>query len=79
MIGEPGKGDPLAHPRLTLSVTATFIDKAKTADAYLAHQPKAKLYIGFGDFHMVHLKPTEGLLNGRFGKAYRLAPSDLIP
>ena len=27
MIGEPGRGDPLAHPRMTLSVTAEFIDK----------------------------------------------------
>ena len=55
MIGEPGRGDPLAHPRMTLSVAAEFIDKATAADTYLAHQPKAKLYIGFGDFRLVRL------------------------
>jgi putative heme iron utilization protein len=77
MIGEPGKGDPLAHPRLTLAVQAEFIEKADAADQYLADQPKAQLYIGFADFHLVRLVPTQGLLNGGFGKAYRLAPSDL--
>ena len=76
MIGEPGKGDPLAHPRLTVSVTAEFIDKQDAA-AYLAHQPKAKLYIGFSDFHLVRLTICDALLNGGFGKAYRMSPADL--
>ena len=77
MIGEPGKGDPLAYPRLTLAVQAEFVEKADAADQYLADQPKAQLYIGFADFHIVRLVPSQGLLNGGFGKAYRLAPSDL--
>ncbi|MGR3515396.1 MAG: HugZ family pyridoxamine 5'-phosphate oxidase [Paracoccaceae bacterium] len=78
MIGEPGKGDPLAHPRLTLQVKATFLDKTEVAAAtYLAQQPKAKLYIGFADFHLVRLTPHEAWLNGGFGKAYRLTPDDL--
>lgn len=77
MIGEPGKGDPLAHPRLTLAVDAEFLDKSTWADAYLAHQPKAQLYIGFADFHLVRLAPASGLLNGGFGKAYRLEAGDL--
>ena len=78
MIGEPGRGDPLAYPRMTLSVTAEFIDKDAGADAYLAHQPKTKLYIGLGDFHLVRLTLQGALLNGGFGKAYVLSPSDLI-
>ena len=78
LIGEPGKGDPLAHPRITLQVTARFIDKTDDAVvAYLAHQPKAQLYIGFADFHLVRLTPTEAHLNGGFGKAYRLSSEDL--
>ena len=78
LIGEPGKGDPLAHPRITLQVTATFMEKTEqAASAYLRSQPKAQLYIGFGDFHLVRLAPTEALLNGGFGKAYRLTPGDL--
>lgn len=77
MIGEPGKGDPLAHPRLTILVRAEFVDKAASANDYLASQPKAKLYIGFADFHLVQLNPIEGHLNGGFGKAYRLDAGDL--
>ena len=80
MVGEPGKGDPLAHPRLTLQIEATFLDKTEDAVAtYLKAQPKAQLYIGFGDFHLVRLTPVEGWLNGGFGKAYRLSPDDLKP
>jgi putative heme iron utilization protein len=78
MIGEPGKGDPLAHPRMTLQVVAEFVDKTDDAVAsYLAAQPKAQLYIGFGDFHLVRLTPEDAWLNGGFGKAYRLRPGDL--
>lgn len=78
LIGEPGKGDPLAHPRMTLQVTADFIDKSDAAaKAYLTAQPKARLYIGFADFHLVRLQPTSALLNGGFGKAFRLTSADL--
>lgn len=80
LIGEPGKGDPLAHPRLTLAVEAQFLDKTEeTAAVYLAAQPKAQLYIGFGDFHLVRLTPESAMLNGGFGKAYRLTADDLRP
>ncbi|MEM6386504.1 MAG: pyridoxamine 5-phosphate oxidase [Pseudomonadota bacterium] len=79
LIGEPGKGDPLAHPRITLQVTAQFLEKTEeAAESYLAAQPKAQLYIGFADFHLVRLDPTEAWLNGGFGKAYRLTPDDLV-
>ncbi len=78
LVGEPGKGDPLAHPRITLQVTATFIEKSDAnAQAYLACQPKAQLYIGFGDFHLVRLAQTSASLNGGFGKAYALTEGDL--
>lgn len=78
MVGEPGKGDPLAHPRITFQVRAEFIEKSESAiDDYLQAQPKAELYIGFGDFRLVRLHPEQAWLNGGFGKAYRLTPEDL--
>lgn len=83
MLGEPPlKGDPLAFPRLMVEVTARFLDKASAEGqaaqaAYLTHQPKAALYIGFADFHLVALQPEGALLNGGFGKAWRLSPPDL--
>jgi putative heme iron utilization protein len=85
LVGEPGpKGDPLTHPRLTVQARAVFIDRSGPAhaglrDHYLAQQPKAKLYIDFGDFSLVRLEPTGGFLNGGFGKAFVLTPEDLAP
>lgn len=79
LIGEPGpKGDPLTHPRMTLQVRATFLEKTEALiERYLATHPKAQLYIRFTDFHFVLLDPTEVHLNGGFGKAYRLTAGDL--
>lgn len=78
LVGEPGKGDPLAHPRLSLDVEAVFIAKSDGAiERYLEAQPKARLYIGFADFHLVRFRVVGGLLNGGFGRAYRLAAGDL--
>ncbi|WP_425039642.1 HugZ family protein [Primorskyibacter sp. S187A] len=84
LLGEPGsKGDPLTHPRLSLRVTARFIrhgsdDHAPLARHYLSQYPKAKLYIGFGDFALVHFTVRDGLLNGGFGKAYPVTSEDIL-
>ena len=79
LLGEPGeKGDPLTHPRITLQAEAAFVDKSERLVArYLQFQPKAKLYIGFADFHFARLNVAEAHLNGGFGKAYHLTPEDL--
>lgn len=83
LVGEPGpRGDPLAHPRLTLAVRAVFVapdDPARPAlrDHVLARQPKAKLYIDFPDFHLVRLRVLSAALNGGFGRAFALTPEDL--
>ncbi|MBQ2262555.1 MAG: pyridoxamine 5'-phosphate oxidase family protein [Loktanella sp.] len=78
LVGEPGtKGDPLTHPRLTLSALAAQVDKTAQKDRWLAAVPKAKLYYDFADFVMFRLRPTAIDLNGGFGKAYRLSAADL--
>lgn len=83
LIGEPGaKGDPLTYPRLSLQAEAGFVRHgdvahARLAQAFLAKQPKAKLYIGFADFALVRFTPLGAHLNGGFGKAYVLDASDL--
>ena len=85
MVGEPGpKGDPLTHPRLMIRVEAQFLgrsdpDHAALRDLWLATHPKAKLYVDFGDFGFVRLRPVSALLNGGFGRAVRLGPDDLMP
>lgn len=78
LVGEPGgKGDPLTHPRITLQGSAAACDKPALRDTWLAARPKAGLYFDFADFRIVRVDPTEALLNGGFGKAYRMTPADL--
>jgi putative heme iron utilization protein len=83
LLGEPGKGDPLAHPRLTVSALACFVERDSDehkalAWRYINHQPKAKLYVDLGDFRFVILDPQSASLNGGFGKAYVLTADDLL-
>lgn len=85
LIGEPkDKGDPLTHPRMTIQARAEFVghdhpDHAKLAESFVRFQPKAKLYIGFGDFSLLRFQISAVHLNGGFGKAYRLTVADLKP
>lgn len=83
LIGEPGKGDPLAHPRLSLKARAKKLDRNGEAHVlaerrYLNRHPKAKLYAGFADFSFFRLEPEAALLNGGFARAYRLARAELV-
>lgn len=83
LVGEPGKGDPLAHPRITLVCRARKLEpgtpeRARAERRYLNRNPKAKLYVGLGDFSFFRLEVERASLNGGFGKAYLLTRGDLI-
>lgn len=82
LLGEPGKGDPLAHARISLICQAIRIDRDSPAGErvkrrYLNRNPKAALYVELGDFHFFALRPERGSLNGGFGRAYVLEPNDI--
>jgi putative heme iron utilization protein len=78
LLGEPGaRGDPLTHPRLSLRGAAREADKAVHRDAWLAARPKTTLYFDFTDFRLLLIDPHDALLNGGFGRAFRLRPADL--
>ncbi|QBK31620.1 HugZ family protein [Roseitalea porphyridii] len=84
LVGEPGKGDPLAHPRITLTTLAEPIGRGTDTHArirrrHLARHPKAELYVDFGDFAFFRLTIRSASLNGGFGKAYNLTADDLAP
>jgi len=83
LLGEPGKGDPLAHPRITLVCRAVRLERGTAEQAraerrYLNRNPKAQLYVGLGDFSLFRLEIERGSLNGGFGKAYNLTATDLL-
>jgi hypothetical protein len=81
LLGEPGKGDPLAHPRMTLIGRARKVGDPTLRSAlrtiYLAKHPKAELYIDFADFAFWQIDPQRAALNGGFGKAYLLSKEDV--
>lgn len=85
LTGEPGKGDPLAHPRLTLQCTAEAVERdsdthQRLRSRFLARHAKSQLYIDFPDFRFFRLRPERASLNGGFGRAYHLSSEDfLIP
>ena len=82
LLGEPGKGDPLAHPRLSLQLRAhplpdTDPRRASLRARWLADHPKAQIYIDLPDFFFVEFEILAGALNGGFARAYRLTADDL--
>jgi heme iron utilization protein len=82
LIGEPGKGDPLAHPRMSIIATAVRLPEAmkengSLVEPFLQMHPKTKLYFNFLDFAFWRFSISHVDLNGGFGKAYNLTPDDI--
>lgn len=70
LLGRPGKGDPLAHPRLSLRVMAEQATEPRVRQRFLARHPKARIYVDFPDFLFFRLVPQTIHLNGGFARAY---------
>lgn len=70
LLSQGGKGDPLAHPRLTLTAEAVRTDDAIIRRRFLARHPKAALYVDFPDFSFYRLEPRTMHLNGGFARAH---------
>jgi putative heme iron utilization protein len=83
LLAETGKGDPLAHPRLTVLGTFAPIarhseDDARVRRRFLARHPKAELYAGFGDFAFWRMTVVSAHLNGGFARAADLKAADIL-
>lgn len=83
LIGKIGKGDPLAHPRITLACRAEMIepsgDVAVTARArYLEKHPKAAIYVDLPDFRFFRLVALRARFNAGFGRAYEIDVQTLV-
>ena len=83
LAGQPGKGDALAHARVSVSANVREIDRDTVEDQridyrYVTHQAKAKLYHRLGDFRYFRLEPTAVALNAGFGQAFVLKPKDIL-
>ena len=81
LLPEGGKGDPLAHPRLTLvgrAERATPDERPAWRARYLARHPKAELYVDFADFSFWRIAVTAAHLNGGFARAASFAAAEVL-
>jgi putative heme iron utilization protein len=83
LLSQTGKGDPLAHPRLTIAARARAIgrdgDEAmRIRRRFLARHPKAEMYADFGDFGFWRLEPEHLYLNGGFARAWDGTPAEIL-
>jgi len=76
--GTAGLAEPLTGPRVTLIGAMVAADNAENRTAYLACQPSAAGYAGFGDFHLYRLEIREALLVAGFGRIHRIAGEQLL-
>jgi heme iron utilization protein len=83
LLASSGKGDPLAHPRLTLLGTFVQVgrgdaDEPRLRRRFLARHPKSALYADFADFSFWRLHTVSAHLNGGFARAADLKAADVI-
>jgi hypothetical protein len=83
LLAEAGKGDALAHPRLTVlgtfeTVPRASADHARIGGRFLARHPKSELYAGFGDFGFWRMDVVSAHLNGGFARAADLTAADVL-
>jgi putative heme iron utilization protein len=83
LLAETGKGDPLAHPRLTVlgvfaRVERDSADEVRARRRFLARHPKSELYAGFGDFSFWRLTVASAHLNGGFARAADLKGAEVL-
>lgn len=77
LLSVTGKGDALAHPRLTLSGRMEPTDEPRHRDRFLRRHPKAELYVDFPDFSFRRMSVERAHLNGGFARAAELSGDEL--
>jgi heme iron utilization protein len=83
LLASAGKGDPLAHPRLTVLGAFAPVERADPSEPrlrrrFLARHPKSELYAGFADFSFWRLGLVSAHLNAGFARAADLKAGDLL-
>jgi hypothetical protein len=83
LLAETGKGDALAHARLTVlgtfaPVAREAADEPRMRRRFLVRHPKSELYAGFGDFAFWRMAVVSAHLNGGFARAADLGAADVL-
>ncbi len=78
LTGSRERGDPLNHPRVTLSGRVEKCAAPRAKARYLQRNPKAGLYAGFADFSFFQLQVEDVHFNGGFGRAAPLTAAEIL-
>ena len=78
LLDERKPGDPLEGARIMLMGAAAKTESADARRRYLAHQPEAEMFAGFGDFAFYQINLKGAHLVAGFGRIVDLAPGDLL-
>jgi putative heme iron utilization protein len=83
LLASTGKGDPLAHPRLTVlgrfaKMDRDTADGARVRRRFFSHHPKSQLYAVLPDFSYWRMRVVSAHLNGGFARAADLKASDFM-
>ena len=78
MLDERKEGDPLQGARVMLLGKAVLTESDAARRRYLAYQPEAEMFAGFGDFAFYEVKLKGAHLVAGFGRIVDLKPADLL-
>ncbi len=78
MLDERKPGDPLQDARVMLMGEAAQTASADARRRYLAQQPEAEMFAGFGDFAFYEIRLKGAHLVAGFGRIVDLKPFDLL-
>ena len=79
VTGTPDGPNPQTAPRVTVTGLAELEPDLAMHARWVAAHPSAAFYAGFGDFHLLRLRPKGGLFVGGFARAHRLREAQLLP
>jgi hypothetical protein len=82
LLAQTGRGDPLAHPRVTIMGRGACIAESDFRAAlkarFLAKHPESALYADFGDFSFWRVVMEEAHLIGGFGRQGHFKAQSLV-
>lgn len=81
LLDSAGIGDPLTHPRLTVTaraVKASAEERTAWRTRFLRRHPEAEIYVDFGDFSFWRLDLDGARIIGGFGRIAGLDAADLL-
>lgn len=78
LLAQVGAGDPLLHPRVSLTGHAEKTDEPRASRRFLACHPDAAFYAGFADFAFYRMVVQGAHLVAGFGRIVDIPPEDLL-